>query len=185
MLTSSLPRCRPALDGWPAVAPWLFRRSSELVITRTWCTNTARKTTRATTTSWPLRTRRAATAIRIPEHPCSSLTLSAPDNVESDATAGSTVCFSIRSSTTMAPRRRRSLSLEIALRICRSWTTGRYFSGRFGFLVPNARENTAGLSTFQLFRRLVQASRPRRGGRRRAAARSAVGVAGVWQRWPD
>ena len=118
-----------ALDGWPAAAvvPWLFRRSSELVTTRTWCTITARKTTRATTTSWPLRTRSAATAIRIPEHPCSSLTLSAPENAFSDATAGSAVCFSIRSSrrrcTLQASSSSLSLSREIALRICRSWTT--------------------------------------------------------------
>ena len=84
-----------ALDGWPAVEPWLCRRSRELVITRTWCTVTARKTTTAITTSWPLNTRSAARAIRIPEPNCSSLTLSAPESAERDATAGSTVSLSI------------------------------------------------------------------------------------------
>jgi hypothetical protein len=80
-----------ALDGWPVVEPWLCRRRRELVITRTWCTVTARKTTAAITRSWPLNTRSAARAIRIPEPNCSSLTLSAPESAESDATAGSTV----------------------------------------------------------------------------------------------
>ena len=95
-----------ALDGWPAVEPWLCRRSRELVITRTWCTVTARKTTTAITTSWPLNTRSAARAIRIPEPNCSSLTLSAPESAERDATAGSTVSLSI------PPGRRRRLHLQ-------------------------------------------------------------------------
>ena len=129
-----------ALDGWPAAAvvPWLFRRSSELVTTRTWCTITARKTTRATTTSWPLRTRSAATAIRIPEHPCSSLTLSAPENVFSDATAGSTVCFSIRSSSRRCTLQASSSLLAFSRGDCApdlpkldDLCTGGHFSGRF------------------------------------------------------
>ena len=95
-----------ALDGWPAVEPWLCRRSRELVITRTWCTVTARKTTTAITTSWPLNTRSAARAIRIPEPNCSSLTLSAPESAERDATAGSTVSLSI------PPGRRRRLHVQ-------------------------------------------------------------------------
>ena len=95
-----------ALDGWTAVEPWLCRRSRELVITRTWCTVTARKTTTAITTSWPLNTRSAARAIRIPEPNCSSLTLSAPESTERDATAGSTVSLSI------PPGRRRRLHVQ-------------------------------------------------------------------------
>ena len=129
-----------ALDGWPAVEPWLCRRSRELVITRTWCMVTARKTTTAITTSWPLNTRSAARAIRIPEPNCSSLTLSAPESAERDATAGSTVSLSI------PPGRRRRLhvqagtSLRVAL--ARSRLAPKPRSVRIAEFVPNRASAT-------------------------------------------
>ena len=193
-----------ALDGWPAVEPWLCRRSRELVITRTWCTVTARKTTTAITTSWPLNTRSAARAIRIPEPNCSSLTLSAPESAERDATAGSTVSLSI------PPGRRRRLHLQAAPSLRLALALAPNVGGRsvriaefvsesgFGdrgsvreitllnpstFLWPACiSTHTEGFLFFApnappCFRRLdtTLCARRRRGARE----------AGGWQRWPD
>ena len=192
-----------ALDGWPAVEPWLCRRSRELVITRTWCTVTARKTTTAITTSWPLNTRSAARAIRMPEPNCSSLTLSAPESAERDATAGSTVSLSI------PPGRRRRLHLQEATSF-RSRSRSRPQTWEIRQELPNSFPNPArrpsevypkfpvpvlftfpsrGLSVKRRgpffspplrrhsFRRLdtTLCTRRRRGARE----------AGGWQRWPD
>ena len=190
-----------ALDGWPAVEPWLCRRSRELVITRTWCTVTARKTTTAITTSWPLNTRSAARAIRIPEPNCSSLTLSAPESAERDATAGSTVSLSI------PPGRRRRLHVQAgtSLRVALARSRLAPRSVRIAEFVPNrasaTRKSTRNSLCLALFARSSQSARrvvgfffspplrrhtfrrldttlctPRRRGAREA---------GAWQRWPE
>ena len=192
-----------ALDGWPAVEPWLCRRSRELVITRTWCTVTAHKTTTAITTSWPLNTRSAARAIRIPEPNCSSLTLSAPESAESDATAGSTVSLSIPPSR----RRRHPPPAETSLRRSRSrpqtWEIRQELPNSFRIRLRRPPEvyrkfpvhvslhfTSAAFLTARFrgsffspplrrhsFRRLdtTLCTRRRRGARE----------AGAWQRWPD
>ena len=148
-----------ALDGWPAVEPWLCRRSRELVITRTWCTVTARKTTTAITTSWPLNTRSAARAIRIPEPNCSSLTLSAPESAERDATAGSTVSLSI------PPGRGRRLHVQAptSLRVALARSRLAPRSVRIAEFVPNrasaTRKSTRNSLCLALFARSSQSAR--------------------------
>ena len=191
-----------ALDGWPAVEPWLCRRSRELVITRTWCTVTARKTTTAITTSWPLNTRSAARAIRIPEPNCSSLTLSAPESAERDVTAGSTVSLSI------PPGRRRRLHLQEATSF-RSRSRSRPQTWEIRQELPNSFPNPARRPSevypnslyppSSLFRPAVKCDsgvlffRPPCAAivfgvstpRSALVGAAVLGKAGAWQRWPD